>query len=91
MIKRLIKKLKTSRNIFKPTNNPFYENLMEDWGKDGIYGPWIKYKKGNKPTGNKPTFYKKYYLLSYNGSPNIESISDNFNSDNFNSDNLASN
>ena len=31
-------------NFFKrkEKSNPFYDALMEDWGKEDVYGPWTK-------------------------------------------------
>jgi hypothetical protein len=66
MIKRLIGKLKTLRlyfviySIFKRNNSDFYKNLMRDWGKDDVYGPWTKYKKDD----GKLRFYKSYYMIT---------------------------
>jgi hypothetical protein len=66
MIKRLIGKLKTLRlyfviySIFKRNKSDFYKNLMRDWGKDDVYGPWTKYKKDD----GKLRFYKSYYMIT---------------------------
>ena len=66
MIKRLIGKLKTLRlyfviySIFKRNKSDFYKNLMRDWGKDDVYGPWSKYKKDD----GKLRFYKSYYMIT---------------------------
>lgn len=74
MIKRLIEKLKTLRlyfviySIFKRNKSDFYKNLLEDWGKDDVYGPWTKYKKDD----GKLRFYKSYYLIDGGGKPDID-------------------
>lgn len=74
MIKRLIGKLKTLRlyfviySIFKRNKSDFYKNLMRDWGKDDVYGPWTKYKKDD----GKLRFYKSYYLIDGDGEPDID-------------------
>lgn len=74
MIKRLIGKLKTLRlyfviySIFKRKKSDFYKDLMRDWGKDDIYGPWTKHKKDD----GKLRFYKSYYMIDGGGTPNID-------------------
>ena len=47
----------------------FYNNLMRDWGKEDVYGPWTKNKKDNKLH-----FYKSYYFITTEGSPKIDII-----------------
>jgi len=73
MIKRLIEKLKTLRlyfviySIFKRNKSDFYKDLMRDWGKDDVYGPWTKYKKDD----GKLRFYKSYYIID-GGNPMVD-------------------
>jgi hypothetical protein len=73
MIKRLIEKLKTLRlyfviySIFKRNKSDFYKNLMEDWGKEDVYGPWTKHENDGKLR-----FYKSYYMITDDKSPTID-------------------
>lgn len=73
MIKTWIRRLKALRlyfviySIFKRNKSDFYKNLMRDWGKDDVYGPWTKYKKDD----GKLRFYKSYYLIDGGGEPDI--------------------
>lgn len=64
MIKRLFYKI---RNRFKK-NPTFWDKMMEDWGKEDVYGPWTK---PYKPKPNEPLkFYKSYYMITTNDKPN---------------------
>jgi hypothetical protein len=55
-------------NIFKRSkNDDFYKNLISDWGKDDVYGPWT-----NPKNDGNLHFYKRYYLITDNRSPIIE-------------------
>ena len=73
MIKTWIKKLKTLRlyfviySIFKRNKSDFYKDLMRDWCKDDVYGPWTKHKNDGKLH-----FYKSYYLIDGGGTPKID-------------------
>ena len=57
--------------IFKEKS--FYKNLMSDWGKKDVYGPWINIKFDGKLH-----FYKNYYFITSNGKPNIDKISNDY-------------
>jgi hypothetical protein len=65
MMKGLIGKITALRlyfviySMFKCNRSQFYRDLMNDWGKDEVYGPWTKYKKDD----GKPPYYKSYYLI----------------------------
>jgi len=48
--------------------NDFCKMLMKDWGKEDIYGPWTVIDKNN----TKIPYYKSYYLITTNKSPNID-------------------
>ena len=54
-------------------DNIFVQDLLKDWGKEDVYGPWTKpYKEGDKMT-----FYKSFYLIDYDDTaPNLECIED---------------
>lgn len=53
-------------------DNKFYQELLNDWGKDDVYGPWTKMEQN---PNDELKFYKSYYLISYaDDSPNIELI-----------------
>lgn len=65
-MKDIFKKFK---KIFKKEKEEpeWVKQLKEDYGKDDIFGPWTKeYKKGDPMK-----FYKSYWLISTNETPNI--------------------
>jgi hypothetical protein len=67
MLKQLIKKLQFLRLfyvLFKRNKNDFHKNLMQDWGKTDVYGPWTKEKNNGKLY-----FYKSYYMITDNKQP----------------------
>jgi len=55
--------------IFKRKyKNEFQKQLIADWGKEDIFGPWTKIDKEQK----KIKFYKSYYLISDNKPVNFD-------------------
>lgn len=73
MIERLLGKIKASKlyfiiySIFKRNKSNLYKDLLRDWGKDDVYGPWTKYK--DKKVDGQIRFYKSYYLIDGNEKP----------------------
>lgn len=54
-------------------DNLFVKEMLKDWGKEDIYGPWTKQWK----EGDSFTFHKSFYLIDYDGPvPNIEIFED---------------
>lgn len=55
--------------------NPFAKTLLEHWGREDSFGPWTK----NDPsTENEKElkFYRHYFLVSTNETPDIECLVD---------------
>ena len=71
-IKVFFKKLKMLRlylTVFimsKRSKSDIYKDMIKDWGKDDVYGPWTKLN-----TDGKYHRYKSYYILE-GGTPNID-------------------
>ena len=51
--------------------NEFYKQLMEDWGKEDVFGPWTKHLK-KKDDDNEYKFYKSYYLITYDSDKEVD-------------------
>lgn len=52
---KLYNYLKTKEDL-----TPFEKSLLEDWGKEDIFGPWTEYEQPKDKTFK---FYKSYYIL----------------------------
>jgi hypothetical protein len=76
-MKHLIKKLIQFKqwvlsiviNSYPNKKDDFYKNIMKDWGKEDVYGPWT-----NRKTDGKLRFYKSYYLITTNKKPDIDML-----------------
>ena len=56
-----------NRSMKISSDRIFYKNLIKDWGRDDVYGPWTKHKDDGKIP-----FYKSYYMITDNKQPNID-------------------
>jgi len=73
--KEIIKEIKSlfKNNTLKhKKKTDFYKNLISDWGRDDIYGPWNIYKNNNE----KFQFYKSYYLIDGGEEPDIDTLNE---------------
>ena len=46
--------------------NPFAKDLLEDWGKEDVYGPWTEPNTDAWDPSVGFKFHRKYYLITYN-------------------------
>lgn len=51
------------------TLSDFGKNLLRDWGKPDIYGPWTEESISTSDSSGNFKFYKSYYLISYGDKP----------------------
>lgn len=58
-VKKLHKYLKKQKNLTE-----FEHSLLNDWGKEDVWGPWHWGKKRPRENPGTFKFYKSYYIIS---------------------------